>query len=244
MNRNFWQKECFGKIDTLQYECSVCHGNVVPITAYDFHSSKCYKSFNPAPFDECNYITAVLLKCSNCGKEYLLLADVTENVWADVKIKELEEVISVPETQIVPKFIYPSVHIIRCERPVPKRIRQYLESSFSLYYVDIQMCAAYLRKTIEAVLTHQKLSQDSLIHKINHVENKWIKSLLIGIKDLGNTGIHANYYSKKITRADVLDGYEILEEILDEYYYHSKDNKVLKAQRLSQKFSNQKSKVK
>lgn len=236
MNRFFWQKDYFVKIDALQYECSVCQGNVVPVKNSNFHSTKYYKSPYVASFEECNYVMAVLLKCAHCGKEYMLLADVTENVWEDVEIKELNEIASIPETHICPKFIYPSVHIIRCKLPVPKPIRQCLELSFSLYYTDLQMCATYLRKTIEAVLTHQKLSHESLKCKIDKVENKWLKSLLTGIKDLGNTSTHANYNSKKITRADVLDAYEILEEIMDEYYYHSKYKAQKKAEALTQKF--------
>ncbi len=181
-------------------------------------------------------LTTCILQCSHCHHKVAMIADVKDFV-----SENYNEVLDKPEHTVVrslaPKFLYPPIQIIRCEKPLPLKIRKQLELSFSLYYYDKNFCAAALRKVIELILRNKRIDGENLQKKIEALKNKSVKSWFTGLQKMGNAGTHGNHIDKPIKIKDLLDGYEVLEAILDEYYYKKQSKLESKADRLSKKFS-------
>lgn len=124
-----------------------------------------------------------------------------------------------------PSWIQPTLHMIdvptRCPRPVSSALRD----AFALYWSQPDACAGRIRVALEALLTHLgvpdeevnaggKVSALSLHRRIDLFakQNAEVGGQLMALKWLGNTGAHGN----QVTKADILDGLELLEHSLVE----------------------------
>lgn len=234
MNRAFWKNRFFRTEDPLHYPCPFCNQGIYKLIGGKKVQKMEEIYQNDPPIES---LASVILKCTHCNYPIAMIANYTQ-----MMVEEHDEISGEVEYKdirlVEPKFIYPPLPIIRCDYHLPTQVKKQLELSFSLFYYDLDACAAALRKTIEVILTDVGLTNTSLHNKIESIENEWIKSLFEGLKGMGNAGTHGNYVERTIVIDDILDGYELLESILDEYYYKKREVLENKAENLKDKFPN------
>ena len=129
-----------------------------------------------------------------------------------------------------PKVFIPPLKIIDIPYDTPKSVRNELQYSFGLYFVDPGASANHARASLELLLNELKIKRFrirqhkrirlSLHERIGLLPIKYdsIKPLFYAIKWLGNAGSHGG---SVMSKNDVLNLYEILSELLHSVY----DNK-------------------
>ena len=110
----------------------------------------------------------------------------------------------------------------------PKALnRPTTRTSFKLYWLSPEACANSIRSVVEGLLTHFKVRLTSKNAKGQRVllslharidlfrqTNPDLADALMAVKWIGNAGSH----SRPIMREDLLDGYELMEHVLDELF--------------------------
>lgn len=124
-----------------------------------------------------------------------------------------------------PLFFSEAPHVISIPQDAPNDVREKLLDSFRLYWHDPESSANRVRSALELLLTAQGVNRTvsgkrgshlKLHHRIERYASKRpdLADPLLAVKWLGNAGSHAT----PLSRDDVLDGYEIMEHVLDELY--------------------------
>ncbi len=120
-----------------------------------------------------------------------------------------------------PRYFYPSLNIFSVSELCPIKIRSQIEKSFSHYFNDASACANSIRTAIELVMDEQGVLNNTtkfvaLGARIKEFQkkNKAIGDLIEAVKWIGNAGSHESGLQK----LDLLDGYELLQFIIDELY--------------------------
>jgi len=116
-----------------------------------------------------------------------------------------------------PKLFYPTISIVDIPFDIPDKIREALQNSFSLYWVDACSCVNAIRKTVERIMDHQYgESSDSLHKRIKNIsdDSAILKSFLEAAKWIGNEGSHGD----NVTYDDVSDAYEFIAHCLSQIF--------------------------
>lgn len=148
-------------------------------------------------------------------------------------------------TYYEPKFFYPNLRLFKIPKEIPKVIKEQIDFSFSHFFNDLSACANRIRTTIEVILdeigasnyhmpidrsrcpirnstcslhsssTRRKKKKFRNLHQrieyLSRKKNKKLGTLLLANKIIGNEGSHNGL----VKIEDILDAYEILEEILN-----------------------------
>lgn len=237
-NRSFWLSS-FSEIDFPDWPCPKCYKGILKPTENGFHygesgdtSEEVINSRGSMRLSDYAFHYSVLLRCDNCHEhvasggrgfvdEFVLLDD-DDNLVFDASGN--------PETDFVkrfsPEFFCPPIHIFKISSKCPKSISKEIVSSFNLFFTDPSASANSVRKTVEAILTHQGVKRfhnnngkrkKIILHnriQIYEKTNPTVAQMLFAVKWIGNEGSH----SGEIKKNDLLDAYEILEIILGELY--------------------------
>ena len=103
-----------------------------------------------------------------------------------------------------------------------------IEKSFSLFFCDAPSAANHVRVALENLLTHLKIKRFEIRRKrrtflalhrrIELLPSKFkhLQDLFFAVKWLGNAGSHSE---KVVSKDDVLDAYEIMDEILQDLFF-------------------------
>jgi hypothetical protein len=131
------------------------------------------------------------------------------------------------ENEYVPKFFFPHLNIFQIPPNTPIEIKSEIEKSFSLFFASPSATSNHTRRAIELLLTHLKVKRYGttkkkkryiipLHQRIELLPKKLhnLEDLFMAIKWLGNAGSHPS----KISIDDVMDSYDILEEIFKELF--------------------------
>lgn len=117
-----------------------------------------------------------------------------------------------------PLSIFPMPHIIKTPQKCPDSIKDTLQQSFVLFLSDRESCANKLRVCVELLLTHVGVPPDRVLHnRITKYKetSEPIADRLMALKWLGNTGSHGGE-DLTISSRELLDAYEILENVFEE----------------------------
>jgi hypothetical protein len=127
------------------------------------------------------------------------------------------------------RYFTESPLLVDIPEATPEPVVDELLESFQLYWCDPLACANRIRSAVEKLLTSQKIPQTnggstkgsgrrflSLHARIErfHAKQPGIADKLMALKWIGNAGSHA----AAITKDDTLDGYELLDWVLDALY--------------------------
>jgi hypothetical protein len=128
-----------------------------------------------------------------------------------------------------PLFFSDPPHIVTLPESTPQTVKDDLIASFRLFWSDSDAAANRIRASVEHLLTALRVNRTSgrgnargsrqfltLHERIRRFrENEAsLADHLLAVKWLGNVGSHPG----GITQEDVLDGYEIIQYVLDELY--------------------------
>jgi len=137
-----------------------------------------------------------------------------------------------------PEYFSPPLKIIPLKYMYPTRVKEILEKSFALFFVDSDSCGNKIRISVEALLDELHVTKEkdgkrkpyrlSLNERIKEYQrtNMFLGELMLSIKWIGNYGSH----NDSILKSDLLDGYEMMYAILDNLYDNQTD-KLLKRSR-------------
>lgn len=135
------------------------------------------------------------------------------------------------------KYIDPPINIIKLSSKVPEDIQKVLQESFSLFWLDAASAGNKIRVALELFMNFvgiakekgkERLTLKQRARAFGEIEGeKWKKlsDLLDAIRWLGNEAVHTGYLS----REDVLDAYDVLEHVLDEYFHKEEKERTVKA---------------
>lgn len=170
-----------------------------------------------------NHFTG-FLKCSNtdCGENVAVIGESSYSMDWDEENHEREAV-----KYYIPKYFYPPIHIFELSQHCPQDIRNQVINSFSHFFADESAAANAIRTALEIIMDDQKVKK-SIINSKNKREtlklharidifgksHADLKPYLIATKWIGNAGSHVG----AVSRAALLDGYELLEHCIDELY--------------------------
>lgn len=154
------------------------------------------------------------LKCDKCGDvvvgTYKRIDDV-RNVDAEGYEQSIYE----------PLHFYPAPLIIDIPESCPNDVKNPVELSFLLFWVDLNSCANKIRIALEELMNHcgisgadsngKFVSLDSRLNEYGKKKNAKVGELLTAIKWIGNASSHSTGINKKT----VVAAYELLEYALE-----------------------------
>lgn len=258
IDREFWLRHFF-KENIPNWDCPRCNKGVLRpieksfryeetidsrVSNRDFriHVSKYIDEDSPASeaqfingFTKYRYV--VLLKCNNqdCSESVLSCGNGFIIEDCDLDTGQIVDYVV-----FIPEYFQPAINIFSVSPKCPKEVENEIKSSFKLFFTDPSASANYVRKAIEAILTDKKIKRFTVNKKDKKVSVNLhnrilefekskpdIAKKLLAIKWLGNEGSHTD----RMTKNDVLDAYEFLEEVIDDLYVGYKkllEKKVLR----------------
>jgi hypothetical protein len=166
-----------------------------------------------------------LMKCPSCKNPSAVAGTYTAE--EDYDDTGPGEPTMVPTHTYKPTFFSDAPHIINVPVEVPDPIVDELNTSFKLFWVSPEACANSIRSAVEQLLTHFRvhctkrnpkgervfLSLHARIELFRRTNSK-LADALMAVKWIGNAGSH----SQRLRREDLLDGYELMEHVLDELF--------------------------
>lgn len=153
------------------------------------------------------------LNCA-CGNHFFVYGD-----------KDTQECQEGTASKYQIKGIYPTLNLFKFPDLCPQTVKDELIKSFALYWVDLESCGNKIRVSIELLLDALGIPTIPKLHqRIEKYPDKAIKSYLLAIKWIGNTGSHADVLAKD----DILDAYEIIHKVLDMLFEKSEEKLQLK----------------
>lgn len=136
-----------------------------------------------------------------------------------------------------PVFFHQPPPIIRIPDDCPKEVRHEINTAFALYWCDRLSCANRLRNAIELLLTHLRIRRFQAIpgkHKRQRLtlhqrielfsqRSPDLATRMFAVKWVGNEGSHPG----KLTQDDLLDAFEILEDMFKDLFVSPEKNRIL-----------------
>lgn len=169
---------------------------------------------------------ACMMDCGNC-KNHVAVAGtylVRDDRYIDPEIGEAGDY----ETYYQAKYFTESPRLVDIPDATPESVVDELLASFQLYWNDPLGCTNRIRSAVEKLLTAQRIAQTTRkkpgskrqfmnLHRrieLFRAKHSDIASALMAVKWIGNAGSH----SAAVTPDDVLDGYELMDWVLDSLY--------------------------
>lgn len=221
MNRKIW------KSDSLSGKpCARCGGGTLKTVGKE----KAYKEFETVdsmkenlislPLGTGSFIFRLDLSCNNCKEPYIAVGEI-----GYVKKIIIGKYQLYKEYKL--NYVFPPLHIIEIPEDLPDTVVFHIVDSFAVYFMDLNACANKLRIACEALMDYyeskgidtnpfnkngDKNYLNARLQKLEISKPKLAEKLR-AIKWIGNAGSHDGY---ELTDDDILDGYEVLEWILNE----------------------------
>lgn len=228
-NRDTWKAE-FTKESALPWSCPRCKASRLRLrkeTLFDGETQESKASHNHDGWDP-EWIDgrfSCMMVCLHCHGEISVAGKA--RVQDDHHFDNQRGEVGGYEMYYRPEFFSESPHIIEIPKGTPPGVTSELEIAFRLYWVDPWACANRIRSTIEALLTTQRVPKTSRSAKNRRQfltlherllrfgkKHAALSEALMAVKWLGNAGSHA----APLTPDDILDGFEIVEHVLDKLY--------------------------
>lgn len=169
---------------------------------------------------------ACTMDCANC-KNVVGVAGtyrVQDDRYFDERIGEAGDF----EKYYTARYFTESPRLVEMPEATPELVVEELLASFQLYWNDALACTNRIRSAVERLLTAQRIPQTSgrkpgakrqflSLHRrieLFRAKQPSITDALMALKWIGNAGSH----SDTVTTEDALDGYELMDWVLDSLY--------------------------
>ncbi|MCU1283314.1 MAG: hypothetical protein JWM53_6860 [bacterium] len=229
--RAIWKAE-FTRSSTLPWACASCAAGRLRLDPNTLANGETRDSKVAAdhPASDPEWTEgrfSCLMECPHCGGHVGVAGKY--RVQDDRHWNELEGETGDYENYYRPLFFTESPHVVAIPEATPDAVTAELVLAFQLFWSDPGSCANHIRSAVERLLTAQRIPQTNgrtaktggrrFLTLATRVErfrarHKALADSLDAIRWLGNAGSHAD----TITCDDVLDGFEILEHVLDTLY--------------------------
>lgn len=244
-------KQSFHKAGVTKFPCPTCGKGVLKVKKGTLNFSETilslkghsHEAFEPE-WIEYNY--SCLFKCTNTACKEIVASSGTGSVAQYYIYDEYGNPDDIDyDDYFDPKYFTPHLKIFDIPKGTPEMVAFEIKNSFSLFFSDPSSSANHVRVALEHLLTHLKIKRFvtsqrkrrylSLHSRIELLQRKYdhVKDIFVAIKWLGNAGSHSQH---EVTTDDVLDAYELMEELLNEVF----SNKRKKAKSLAKKINKKK----
>lgn len=230
INRQLWT-EPFLTNNFPPWKCGKCGVGILENQKDNFYyiedaDTLAFKQEVFFDYEYTKYRFSAILKCNykDCMETSILTG------WGCVDIRdEINEYTNEHEQKCY-KYFYPEY----CNPPpavfvppfsVPEPINKYLLSSFAIFFSDFHGAANKLRICLELILLEEGIPQTNKCYKLEtRLKELCIKHTLDThefydvIQKIGDEGAHGGLINHPLTINNILDGYELLDYLLDELY--------------------------
>ena len=194
--------------------------------------------------DWIEYLYSCLLECNNTVCKDVVSSSGVGSIVQYMGYDEQGELSLDYEERFSPKYFSPHLKIFDYQQDIPDEVKNELEISFSLFFCDPSSSANHIRIALENLLTHMNIKRFAaqngkrryltLHERIELLPKKHldIKDLFFAIKWLGNAGSHSH---KTVSSDDVLDAYELMEELLVQVFSNKSKNIKKLANKINKK---------
>ncbi|MCX5827628.1 MAG: DUF4145 domain-containing protein [Deltaproteobacteria bacterium] len=222
----------FRKGHLPRWVCPTCGKgtlNVNEDTFYSFETSGSRKERGRKDRDPflIEYVYSCLLVCLNDGCRDVVVNSGEGSVDVDFDYDDNGR----QEQNLVdffrPKYFHPHLKLFLLPKGTPKDVVDEINQSFELFFCNPPSSSNHVRIALENLLTYMKVKRYetknrkkiflNLNKRIDLIPEKYqsLKDSCRAIKWLGNAGSHS---AKKITLDDVMDAYEIMDEVLSKLF--------------------------
>lgn len=231
LKRDKWKEE-FHAGGSLRWQCPACHVSplrVVPDSLKTGETSASKAIHDDLAFQP-EHIAGrfvCMMDCAHCGNEVGVAG--TYRVQDDRYIAHLEGEEGDINKYYSPRYFTESPHLVEIPESTPYIITDELIASFQLFWSDPLACTNRIRSSVEKLLNTEKIPQTTgrrpakgrrqfltLHNRIELYRKKRpeVAEKLMALKWIGNAGSHAS----GTTVDDALDGYELMDWVLDTLY--------------------------
>lgn len=231
IKRDNWKAE-FRAGDSLIWPCPSCRVSPLRLVADTLKTGETRASkaghdhlgFEPEHIDG---RFACVMGCANCGNEVGVAG--TYRVQDDRYVDDAKGEQGDYANYFRPRYFTDSPHLVEIPDKTPRPVEEELVASFQLFWSDPLACTNRIRSSVEKLLTSEKVPQTTgrpaprgrreflkLHHRIERYARTRpdIADKLMALKWIGNAGSHA----QGATIEDALDGYVIVDWVLDALY--------------------------
>ena len=177
-----------------------------------------------------------LLKCDNQGCNERVSMSGRAEMPSAIQVALQKQSGFILTERILPEYFSPPLQIIRLRAEYPEPVRIELIRSFTIFFSEPNSAGNRLRVAIERLLDAQTVPSGKLHHRLDEFSKRErdLAEMLMAIKWLGNEGSH----SDKLTKEDVLNGYEVFSFVLLQLYVVAQDRHKMRAlsQQLLEKY--------
>lgn len=235
MDRRLYKLPFYEKV-LPQWTCPACGKGVLRLVKDTFLKRETARSERAHSSDwyplNVEYIYSCLLECSNVSCKDNVVSTGIGFVDIDYVQDEEGDMIQVFADYFRPKFFQPHLKPFAFPKGTPVDVMDEIEQSFQLFFCNPPSASNHIRIALENLLTYLRVRRSevkdgkkhylSLHRRIELVPRKHehIKESFLAIKWLGNAGSHND---KPITLDDVMDAYEIMDEVLRELFANKRD---------------------
>ncbi|MFA5075989.1 MAG: DUF4145 domain-containing protein [Patescibacteria group bacterium] len=240
----------FHKGNPSQWECPTCNKGILKGKEGSFSYKESKSSLDAHKHDAwepgwITYVYSCQFICTNPACEDTIVSVGTGSVDCDPEFDSHGEPNSIQYFDYFkPSFFIPHLNIFKIAKNTPEEIKSSIEKSFELFFTNPSSSSNHLRIALEKTLDFLKIKKFEtkngkriLINthrRINLLPKKLsnFRDLFFAIKWLGNNGSHSDI----ITIDDVMDAYDIFENILDELF----DNRTEKTKKIAKQINKNK----
>lgn len=240
----------FTKDNPPQWECPSCNKGILKVKKNSFSYNELKKSLDAHGTEgwepeRIEYIYSCQLICTNPACKDTIANVGTGSVDFEPVFDEDGQPVRIEYYDFFqPKYFLPHLNIFKITKNAPKIINSPIEESFKLFFTSPSSSANHLRIALEKLLDSLKVKKFETkngkrllinLHKrIDLLPAKYSKhkDLFFAIKWLGNSGSHSN----NIRIDDVMDAYDIFENILEEIF----DNRTEKTKKIAKQINKNK----
>ncbi len=232
-----------------KFPCPSCNNGVLKVKKDTFHSEETKASLRAHNHpewgpEEIDYIYSTLFECSNSACKDTVSSSGKGYVEQDWYYDDEGSTQVDYDNEYIPKIFCPSLKFFQLPKNIPVVIGHEIYTSFSLFFCDPSSSSNHIRTALENLLTYLKIKRYStsngkrnflsLHNRIALLPNKYdhVKDIFFAIKWLGNAGSHSQH---TITKDDVLDAYELMEELLVEIFANKRNQAKSLAKKINKR---------
>ncbi len=223
-------KTTFQESGFTRYPCPLCGDGKLRVKKGSFQYSQTNSSKRESKYEHWDpewveYVYSCLFECRSCKDT--IASSGTGSVAMEYAFDDEGNPDVEYRDYFRPNYFYPHLKIFSVPKETDESISDEIDISFSLFFCDPDSAANHIRVALEHLLTSLNVKRFSkkngkrnflsLHSRIDLLPVKFndIKEMFFAIKWLGNAGSHSHH---EVTKDDVLDSYELMNEILIEIY--------------------------
>ncbi|MCR9395764.1 DUF4145 domain-containing protein [Vibrio alginolyticus] len=229
-----FRERIVGKNFPKKVRCSRCGDGIMKLREKEFHFHETGESIEFRAHDDwepdwISYIFSGVIDCQNCGATYSVSGTGhIEEQWDEYEGQIYYDVFN-------PHFFIPTINLFVIPKCTPVKVKESIESAFSLAWADYSASGNKLRVALEHIISEFSTCSDkSLGNKINELpeDMEHVNEILNAIKWLGNQSSH----EAKLEECDLAFAFKAIEQVLHFLYPdESESEKLLSHARLINK---------